>query len=44
VLAVRQVTRDGVAEIGPAARLAPGVYLVKLEQGGQSRTARAVVL
>jgi hypothetical protein len=44
VLAVRVVTEDGVAEIAPAARLAPGVYLVKLEQGGQSATARAVVL
>jgi hypothetical protein len=44
VLAVREVTGDGAFEITPGTRLAPGVYLVKLEQGGQSATTRAVVL
>jgi hypothetical protein len=36
--------REGVQEVLPGSALAPGVYLVKLSQGGNAATARAVVL
>lgn len=44
VLASREVTGTGIAELSPARRLAPGVYLVRLEQGAAQVTARTVVL
>ena len=44
VLAAREVSGTGIAELAPAQRLSPGIYLVRLEQGARSVVARAVVL
>lgn len=47
-LAAREVGALGagahIAQLAPAERLSPGVYWLRLSQGGRVRTARAVVL
>jgi hypothetical protein len=43
LLATREIHAGGIVDLAHA-KLAPGVYLVKLEQGGHLATARAVVL
>jgi hypothetical protein len=44
VLARREVTGSGVAELAPTGALPAGVYLIRLAQAGRFVTARVVIL